>query len=97
MNEKITMLEQKLNLLVAMQEKQVIDHVSVRDPEEEKEPYITEGHIPKARESDEDKLKRLEQIWKENPKISNISLRKKSRLGSKLVNSFMKSKKKISL
>jgi hypothetical protein len=94
--EKITMLEQKLNLLVDMQEKQV-DRGGLRDPEEEKEPYITEGHIPKARESDEDKLKRLEQIWEANPKISNISLRKKSRLGSKLVNSFMKSKKKISL
>jgi hypothetical protein len=93
--EKITMLEQKLDLLVAMNEKQVMDHASLRDPvEEEKEPYITVGHIPKARESDEEKLKRLEQIWEANPKISNISLRKKAKLGSKLVNSFMKSKKK---
>jgi hypothetical protein len=45
------------------------------------------------RASKEEKLALLEEIWKTNPKITNSQMRKQSRIGSKLVNTFLAGKK----
>ena len=82
LNDKITMLEKKIDLLVAMNEK----------PTEEK-PYVVQAHVAKPRESDAEKFERMEKIWQKNPKMSNSSLRQLAKLGSKVVNSFLASKK----
>jgi hypothetical protein len=83
MNDKITMLEKKIDLLVAMTEKKTTEEA----------PYVVQPHTPKPRESDAEKFERLEKIYAVNPKISNSALRQKSRLGSKVVNSFLVSRK----
>jgi hypothetical protein len=84
LNDKITMLEKKIDLLVAMTEKK---------PTEEK-PYVVQAHVAKPRESDAEKFERMEKIWKKHDgKISNSRMRQLASLGSKAVNAFMSKKK----
>jgi hypothetical protein len=84
MNSKINMLEKKLDLLVALSE----EKTSLKN----ENPYVAVAHTPKPRETNTSKFERLEKIWEADKTISNSALRAKAKLGSKVVNEFMKSK-----
>jgi hypothetical protein len=84
LNDKITMLEQKIDLLVANMSIKPAENTPVAKE------YVS---VAKPRESEESKMERLEKIYAANPKISNNSLRQKSKLGSVICNKFLASKR----